>query len=70
MHASMCASQLAQWQRICLPIQEIQVQSLSQEDPLIEGNGNPFQYSCLGNPMDRGTWQAAVHGITESNMTE
>ena len=29
-----------------------------------EGNGNPLQYSCLGNPMDRGAWQAAVHGIT------
>ena len=28
------------------------------------GNGNPLQYSCLGNPMDRGTWQAAVHGVT------
>ena len=27
-----------------------------------EGNGNPFQYSCLGNPMDRGAWQATVHG--------
>ena len=27
-----------------------------------EGNDNPFQYSCLGNPMDRGTWQATVHG--------
>ena len=27
-----------------------------------EGNGNPFQYSCLGNPMDRGTWWATVHG--------
>ena len=26
-----------------------------------EGNGNPLQYSCLGNPMDRGTWQATVH---------
>ena len=35
-----------------------------------EGNGNPLQYSCLGNPMDRGAWQATVHGITkESNMT-
>ena len=35
-----------------------------------EGNGNPFQYSCLGNPMDRGAWQATVHGVTkESNMT-
>ena len=29
-----------------------------------EGNGNPLQYSCLENPMDRGTWQATVHGIT------
>ena len=29
-----------------------------------EGNGNPFQYSRLGNPMDRGAWQATVHGIT------
>ena len=28
-----------------------------------EGNGKPLQYSCLGNPMDRGTWQATVHGI-------
>ena len=28
-----------------------------------EGNGNPLQYSCLGNPMDRGTWQATVHGV-------
>ena len=26
-----------------------------------EGNGNPLQYSCLGNPMDRGTWRATVH---------
>ena len=29
-----------------------------------EGNGNPLQYSCLENPMDRGTWQATVHGVT------
>ena len=28
-----------------------------------DGNGNPLQYSCLENPMDRGTWQATVHGI-------
>ena len=28
------------------------------------GNGNPLQYSCLENPMDRGTWWAAVHGVT------
>ena len=31
-----------------------------------EGNGNPLQYFCLGNPMDRGAWQAAVHGVSKS----
>ena len=31
-----------------------------------EGNGNPLQYSCLENPMDRGAWQARVHGVTKS----
>ena len=31
-----------------------------------EGNGNPLQYSCLKNPMDRGAWQATVHGVTKS----
>ena len=31
-----------------------------------EGNGNPLQYSCLENPMDRGTWRATVHGVTKS----
>ena len=31
-----------------------------------EGNGNPLQYSCLENPMDRGAWWATVHGITEA----
>ena len=30
-----------------------------------EGNGNPLQYSCLGNPMDRGAWQATVHGVAK-----
>ena len=29
-----------------------------------EGNGNPLQYSCLENPIDRGVWQATVHGVT------
>ena len=29
-----------------------------------EGNGNPLQYSCLGNSMDGGAWQATVHGFT------
>ena len=31
-----------------------------------EGNGNPLQYSCLGNPMNRGTWQAVLHGVANS----
>ena len=31
-----------------------------------EGNGNPLQYSCLGNPIDRGAWQATVHVVTKS----
>ena len=31
-----------------------------------EGNGNPLQYSCLENPMDRGHWWAIVHKVTES----
>ena len=30
------------------------------------GNGNPLQYSCLGNPKDRGAWRAAVHGVAKS----
>ena len=30
------------------------------------GNGNPLQYSCPGNPMDRGAWHAALHGVTKS----
>ena len=31
------------------------------------GNGNPLQYSCLENPMDRGTFQATVHGVTKTH---
>ena len=36
------------------------------ERPPGEGNGNPLQYSCLENPMDRGAWRAAVHGVVRS----
>ena len=35
-----------------------------------EGNGNPLQYSCLGNPIDGGTWWATVHRVTELDTTE
>ena len=31
-----------------------------------EGNGNPLQYSCLGNPRDGGAWRATVHGVPKS----
>ena len=52
-------------------MQETQVQSLGQEDPLEKLNGNPLQCSCLGNPMDTGAWQATVGGVTkESDTTE
>ena len=33
-----------------------------------EENGNPFQYSCLGNHMDREAWRATVHGVTKSRI--
>ena len=47
-------------------MQETQVQSLDQEDPPGEGNGNTLQYSCLGNPMARGALQATVHRVAKS----
>ena len=50
--------------------QEMQVQSLDPEDPFGGGNGNPLQYPCLENPMNRGAQRATVHGVTESDMTE
>ena len=37
--------------------------------PSGEGNGNPHQYSCLENPMDRGAWWAAVLGVTKSKTS-
>ena len=46
--------------------QETQVQSLGGEDPLEEENGNPLQYSCLGNSMNRGAWWATVHGVSKN----
>ena len=34
-----------------------------------EGNGNSLQHSCLGNPLDRGTWLVTVHGVTKESDT-
>ena len=47
-------------------LQETRVQSLGWEDSPGVGNGNLFQYSCLEDPLDRGAWQAAVYGVTDS----
>ena len=44
-------------------MQETLVQSLGQQDPPGEGNGNPLQYSCLENPMDGRAWWATVLGL-------
>ena len=49
----------------------MQVRSLGQEDPLemgnySSGNGNLLQYSCLGDPMDRGAQLTTVHGVAKS----
>ena len=47
------------------------VQSLGREDSPGGGHGNPLQYSCLENPMDRGAWRAMVHrGQEEPDTTE
>ena len=59
------ASLVAQIVKNLPAMQETRVQSLGWEDAG-EGNGNPLQYSCLDNPMDRGAWQATVHGVANS----
>ena len=46
-------------------MQETWVQSLSQEGSPREGYGNSLKYSCLGNPMERGVWQAMICGVTK-----
>ena len=51
-------------------IQEMWVQSLGWEKSPGEGNGNPLQYSCLENSMERGAWWATVHGVSELDTTD
>ena len=60
------ASLVAQMVKNLPAMQEIPVQSLGQEHSLGEGNGNPLQYSCLENSMDRGAWWVTVYGVTKS----
>ena len=59
---------VAQWYRIHLPMQETGdvglISGLGRSSG--EGNGNPLQYSCLENSMDRGVWRATVHGATKN----
>ena len=47
-------------------LEETWVPSLGGKEPLEKGTGNPLQYSCLENSMDRGTWRATVHGVAKS----
>ena len=60
-----------QWYRICLPMQEtqeMQVWSLGQRDSPGGGNGNSLQYSYQDHLMERGAWQAVVHGVAKSQI--
>jgi len=47
----------------CIPKPKLEESPLKSAG---EGNGTPLQYSCLENPMDRGAWWAAVHGVTKN----
>ena len=51
-----------------LPVQEPQETGSvpGSGKPPGEGNGNPLQYSCLGNPVDRRVWWTIVHGVTKN----
>ena len=52
------------------PANAVDVGSIpGSERPPGEGNGNPLQYSCMGNPMDRGAWWAVVHGVAKESDT-
>ena len=48
--------------------EEIQVRSLSGEDPLEEGMAYPLQYSRMKNPMDGGAWRATIHSVAQNRQ--
>ena len=60
---------MAQSVKNLLAMQETQVQFLGLEDPPREGKDNPLQYFCLGNPMDRGAWQATYSPWAHKSRT-
>ena len=65
-HPSLCLHlTLIPLYRPCAQIQSHQALRVSTYE-FGEGNGNPLQYSCLGNPMDGGAWWASVHGVVKS----
>ena len=56
--------------KTCLPMQEtVGLIPGSGRSPG-EGSGSPHWYSCLGNPMNRGAWQATVHGVAKDLVTK
>ena len=63
---SLGASMVSQTVKSLPAIQKTRIQSLSQEDSPGEGIGYPLHYSCLGNSMDKGAWQAIDHGAAKS----
>ena len=62
------ASLVAQTVKNLLAMQDTRVRSLGQEEPPGGEHGNLFRYSCMENPMDRGAWQAIVHGAAKNQI--
>ena len=67
LNVSLRISQVAQWKEPACQCRRCDF------DPELRGsskerNGNPLQYSCLGNTMDRGAWWATVHGVTKETQ--
>ena len=61
---------MAQLVKILPAMQENWIRPLGQEDSPGEGNGSPFQYSCLENSIDKVAWRATVHGGAELDTTD